>query len=404
MKNSKKKHIALIEIANDGHRTAYMRLFIASLIVQEYKVLCLIPNPEPIREWIDEHYPKFRHKVTYKSFSYRWNAYKIPYLGERLLVLSNLLKIKKLVREFENSSQQSVEFLFFNYIDKFLVNFVPLFLLNIFFQKKWGALLIHSGTYRIYPNLLNRKATIKSTDHIFNSKKCIGLAVHDENIITALNNRLNTQVILFPEIADLTAPDYNHQTYLTIKEKAKGRKIIGAIGFEPHKCGYEFLQLAKTADPGKYFFAFLGVFNDHVKSAYTDDQRQDFETFFSSVPENSFVSLGHIDEGQDYNSIFCSFDIIFLMYHDFYNASNRLTKAAHFQKLVLTTNLGCIGDDVKNYQLGEVVENTLTSTLAQLEKLSNRIDSEDFPIENWKIYSKMHHTDILKEKFKLLFN
>lgn len=398
------KTIALIEVGNDGHRTAYMRLFIASLISQNYKVLCLIPDVEQIQQWIETHYPEMKSLVTYKSYTHRWHPYKLPVLGERLMVLRNFLQIKRLVKQYEKENADTIDCIFFNYIDKFLLNLIPLVIINRVIGKKWAALLIHSGTYRLYPNLLEKQTTIKDTDYIFNSKNCLGMAVHDENIIQKLDLRLRSKVLLFPEIADLTDSNPQNEIYQEIIQQAKGRKVVGAIGLEPHKCGYEFLRIAKNADPKKYFFAFLGIFHEPVRKAYSESQCQEFDDYFNHLPENAYLSLGHINEGEDYNSIFNSFDIVFLMYHDFYNASNRLTKAAHFKKLVLTTDMGCIGDDVKTYHLGEVTQNDPTLAIEKLDVLYDRIERGELPKNEWIAYSKKHHADILNEKFKLLFD
>lgn len=399
------KTVTLVEIGNDGHRTAYMRSFIAALIVQDCRVLCIIPDPTPIRQWIETHYPALKERVSYRPYPFRWTGFKLPqFISVRLLVLYNLWMLKKIIRRYEKEEKNTVDFIFFNYVDKFVVNRVPLFLIDYLVKKKWAALLIHSGTYRLFPALLRERSDSSFTDHIFNSPNCLALAIHDEGITVQLNNRLRTNVILFPEIADLTPPDAAHRLSLEIKSKAKGRIVVGTIGLEPHKCGYEFLQLAKHADPSVYYFVFAGIFNEHVKAGYDRQQQEEFSSFFAALPENCLTSFGHIEEGTDYNSIFCSFDVVYLMYKHFYNASNRLTKAASFQKLVLSSDMGCIGEDIKKYHLGELLAEINTEqALEKLNLLRAKIAAADFPVEDWKTYSAKHHTDLLNKKFKEIF-
>jgi hypothetical protein len=49
-------------------------------------------------------------------------------------------------------------------------------------------------------------------------------------------------------------------------------------------------------------------------------------------------------------------DVIYMMYPEHYTSSNRLTKVAFFNKLVLASNKFCVGENVINNELGEVAE------------------------------------------------
>jgi hypothetical protein len=395
------KTIALIEIGNDGHRTAYMQQFVATLLLLNHKVLCLIPDYKPIQDWIELYYPDLKQNVYYNNYFYTWDELKLPNaLSKRIQILTNWFNVRSSIIQAEKRHQINIDFVFFNYIDFHIINYLPLFMIDMIINIKWAALFISSGMYRVNKELLVDKVTSKSRDMVLTSKNCVALAIHDEGIIEKLQNRIGKKVLLFPEIADLTPPDFTNQTYTEIKQKANQRIVVGTIGLEVHKCGYEFLQLAKIADPSKFFFVFAGIFHDNIRAHYTVQQLQEFDAFFSNLPENCYTSFGHINEGSDYNSLFCSFDIVNLLYKQFFNASNRLTKAAFFNKLVLSTPEGCIGEDVMKYNLGETAnENNIKEQYQKLEILRNKITIKDYPIEQWKIYSGKHSTDKLKEKF-----
>lgn len=398
------KTVVLIEVGNDGHRVAYMRHFCVTLLNKGHKVLCLIPKTEPIKNYIDKHFPKLKNNIKYHDYPYKWKISFLPmFISVRLNILFNLFQIKRIIANFEKQVQQKVDLTFFNYVDVFLISKVPLLIFNYFLNRKWGGLLIHSGMYRQFPSLLEKKSNLHSSDYIFNSKKCIALAVHDEGIIAKLKNRLHSEVILFPEIADTTEPDYSNKIYQEIKTKAKGRIVIGTIGLEYHKCGYEFLQLSKMADKNKFFFVFAGVYNEYVKKHYNNREIEAFEHLITNPPENCHISLGHINEGKDYNSIFCSFDIVYLIYKDFYNASNRLTKAAYFNKLVLATNTGCISEDVKKYLLGETTTpNNIEEHIKKLYKLEKILQKKIY--DRHQEYYKKHELAVLERQFDFLIN
>jgi hypothetical protein len=398
------KTVALVEIADDGHRTAYMRIFIKTLLQLNCNVLCIMPNSNNIKIWVDNNCGELKDNVSYYDYHFRWAKYKLPhFISHRILVLRNAFQIKTIITQHVKKSKQKIDLLFINYFDKFLVSRIPLFIINYIFPTKWAALLIHSGTYRMFPSLLSNKSKINNTDYPVRSKKFVGLCVHDQGIINPLSNRISNKVLLFPEIADLTPPSAEHSTFLLIKKRAKGRIIIGTIGLEPHKCGYEFLQLAKHADPRSYFFVFAGIFNETIKNTYTPSQVIEFENYFSNAPENALINLGHINEGVDYNSIFCSFDIIYLLYKNFYNASNRLTKSAHFKKLVLGSDHGIISEDIKKHSLGEVVNpSNIKEHLNAIKKIHSQIDSVNLPVDSMFYYAELHHEKMLLPAFGVL--
>ena len=124
-----------------------------------------------------------------------------------------------------------------------------------------------------------------------------------------------------------------------------------------------------------------------------------------NLPENCIWQTGILQEGEEYNSIFCSFDIAYIMYKNFYSSSNRLTKAAIFERLVLGNNYGCVGDDIPKYNLGETAdEDDIEEQHQKLEILRDKIINNNLPFKQWKIYSEKHSADRLKEKFEELLN
>lgn len=391
------KTIALVEVGNDGHRTAYMCIFIKKMLELGHSIVCFIPNTSPIKQWVETNCIA-HHRVEYCDYSFIWQ-YSHKHLpnaiSSRLVVLRNLFIIRKIL------VLQKVDLLHINYLDRFFISAIPNWILDLIIPCKWLGLLIHSGFYRTVPSLKSNQIRFNNIDYNLSSNKCVGLAIHDEWIVDDIKKRVKKAVIIYPEIADLTSPNNQLKTPQTIMEKARGRCIVGAIGLETHKCGYEFLQLALQADINKYFFVFMGIYNDYVKRSYPPKIQSQFDDFFHRPPENTFIQLGHINEGEEYNSILCSFDIIYLVYKNFYNASNRLTKAAYFNRFIIASNHGMIGEDVKEYNLGEVVESSnIDEHLKAIEILKSKIDSKDFPKENWGKYYAKHSEEILSSRFK----
>jgi len=227
--------------------------------------------------------------------------------------------------------------------------------------------------------------------------------MHDEGMLEKFRQRIKKPVFLFPEIADSTPPNPQHILAERIREKAKGRTIVGIIGLEPYKGVLPLVRIAKIADPNLFFFAFTGVYKPQMLENLSVLEKEEIINFSEDVPENCIWQTGSLQEGEDYNSVFCSFDIIYIVYRNFYSSSNRLTKASIFHRLVLASNNGCVGEDVPSYNLGAVAdENNIEEQLSKLDELRIRLQTDELPLQNWTIYANKHHTDRLPEKFDAL--
>ena len=116
---------------------------------------------------------------------------------------------------------------------------------------------------------------------------------------------------------------------------------------------------------------------------------------------NCFFYFEQVPEGSAYNAVFCSFDIPFLVYDDFVSSSNRLTKAAIFQRLVLASDNYCVGEDVKTYRLGAAVRpQDPDATLQGLEQLKKKMEAGDLPLGEWKQYREMNSVAKLNGQFE----
>ena len=108
----------------------------------------------------------------------------------------------------------------------------------------------------------------------------------------------------------------------------------------------------------------------------------------------------YLKDEQDYNAIFNTFDIVYMVYREHFTSSNRLTKAAVFNKLVLASNKHFVGENVTNYNLGEIAASeNINEQLDKLELLRNKIIHQDFPTEQWKLYAEKNSEKLLTEKF-----
>lgn len=398
------KTIVLIDLYTGGHRKAFMCLFIKACLENNTKVICLYPESSEIKDWFLMHEKDSIKNIIFIDFKTTLKFYvSFGRFNQAISILRYWKKCADLLQKVEKQHQLKIDLVYFNWVDSQMANYFPSTLLDFIFPYKWSGLYFHPIIFRKKPLYLDSKATFKDVDSVFLAKNCIAITLHDEGILEKYQNRINKKTILFPEIADDTPPNSSIPLAEKIKAKANKRTIVGIIGLEPYKGTLSLIRLVKIADASKYFFAFTGIFNEAFLLNLTENEQKEIKDFIANIPENCLWQTGSLQEGEEYNSVFCSFDIIYIIYNNFYSSSNRLTKAAIFNRLVLANDNGCVGDDVPKYNLGETAnENNIEEQYRKLEILHKRISTNDFPLEHWKIYTDKHSTKRLKEKFEEL--
>ncbi len=395
------KTIALIDNASGGHRDAFMRYFAKACLEINTRVICIYPNTTSIKEWINIHANPYISQITYIENTCTF----IPFNGMRAFnepigITRYWKNIARFLKKVETDIQQKIDFVYFNWIDSQMANNIPPFVIDWVFPYKWSGLYFHPTVFRVNEKFLEKAINFRDIDNVFTAKNCIAVTLHDEGILERYQRRIKKPTILFPEIADITEPDTQLPLANRIRAKANGRIVVGTIGLEYHKGCYPLVKLCQQADASKFFFAFTGIFSETLLTYFPENEKNEVLDFMNHLPENAIWETGTLNEGAEYNAVFNSFDIIHLIYKNFYSSSNRLTKAANFHKFVLANNIGCVGDDVPKYDLGETAdENNIEEHNQEIEILRNRILKHDFPYEQWKIYSEKHSTEILKEKF-----
>lgn len=399
------KTIVLIDLLKGGHRTAFMRLFAKACLEINVRVICCYPDIQEIKVWMEVNVPLSASNIFYEEYKPSVNFHNNKQIIVSLTTLSYWKNCAKFLNNIEKKHSVKIDLVYFNWIDSQMTRFMEPHLLDFIFPYKWSGLYFHPTLFRINDFYLNQKISFKDLDSIFLAKNCVAVTIHDEGILNKYQNRIGKKVLLFPEISDNTLPNLGLPLPKKIKEKANGRTIIGIIGLEPYKGFIALIKLANKLDTSKYFFVFTGVFYSNHLSVLSVENRQLVENFIQNLPENCLWQTGALQEGEEYNSVFCSFDIIYIMYKNFYSSSNRLTKAAVFHKLVLGNNYGCVGDDIPTCHLGETAdEDNIEEQAQKLEILKNKILSNNLPFEQWKLYAEKHSTHVLKEKFEeLLF-
>lgn len=398
------KNVVIIDFSLDGHHLSFMQTFCSILIKSNCKVFAIVPEAKKLLPFIlEKNGEKSENFIPIEDAKEFLPTNKKN--SEILIAFTQLRRWQhdaKNISKIEKEYDCKVDFVFFAWIDYHLGRFLHPMLLNIIFPYKWSGLYFHPYHLRHEPKVLLRKACWKDFDSVFLSKNCLGVAIHDLGIKNNFEKRIGKPVLHFPETANDDSPDLNYELYKKIKEKAGNRLIVGIIGCEPHKGTLTLVRAAREANVSDFYFAFLGILPQNLFSA---QDWHEVNSYIKSEPENAFFHFEPIPEGAKYNAVFSAFDIIYLVYNNFISSSNRLTKAAIFQKLVVAQNNFCVGDDVKNYKLGEAIPpGNPQELLNALQSLKSQIKTEHFPFEQWKAYAELNSIPVLEKRFQKLLS
>jgi hypothetical protein len=397
------KTIYLIEVNNGGHREAFMQLFARSLLESGHRVVSVMPDTDIVENWINQHCRPYRHQISFHRVDYYFRALHYNNGWTKVLAYVQLWNYyKKKIRMIEKNTGHGPDLVFFNCIDGFITNYLPHQLIDLVFPYRWSGLYFQPNHLRLTSAADENTSGLSDIDYALLSKNCDSVAIHDEGVLDKFSRRLNgKRVVLLPEIADFTPPDPENLMAKEIREKANGRIVIGMIGLEPYKGSYEFMRLAKLADPNLFFFAFCGKFDDLYYQYFNSAaESEEFREFTARPPEHCYWRKGILAEGAEYNAVFNSFDVMFLYYRNFFGTSNRLTKAAYFHKLVISNYTNCIGEDVIRYNLGETVpENQPAAFLAALDRIRDRVINKRLPVAEWDAFVEKNSEEMLRVKW-----
>lgn len=396
------RNIVLVDFTLSGHHLSFLKDFSNVLVNLDWNVFALVPEADRLQSFmhahLNGHAGQFK-AVEFKEYVFEKKASTVE------LSYRQLRKWKQeaqQVKEIEERYAIKIDLVFYAWLDNQFSRFTPPWLLDKVFPYKWSGLYFHPYHLRLEQDVFLKQVSWKDCDGILLAKNCLGVALHDQSIIKNFSKRVNKPVIHFPETADDTPPDYNLPLYKEIKQKAKGRIVVGMIGCEAFKGTMTMLRLAKLADPQIFYFAFLGILPQHT---FNSEDWQELMSFVESKPENAFFKFESIPEGSAYNAVFDAIDIPFLVYDHFISSSNRLTKAAIFRKLVLASDNFCVGDDVRNFKLGiGVTPKDPEAALNALQILAEKIKAKDYPEDNWRLYRELNSVSKLEERFTEILN
>ncbi|KYC41562.1 glycosyl transferase [Scytonema hofmannii PCC 7110] len=374
------KAIALFDSCWDGHHPTYFRFFTRTLLELGYQVVAFCPEPKKLHEWVSSHCPnQIEQFYTFTAQEpeipstslFDTSFYSISPLRR---VITTLAYWKYAAEALQNASLKigfTPDLVFFPWIDSYLSPLLTHHLVNKIFPYNWSGLYFRPLHLRVKQRLSFVRLGPLNPDAVLKSSYCRSIALLDEGVADKLQNKLNKKpVVVFPDFADQSPPDTNYSIIQQIREKAKGRKIIGSLGSQSKRKGIlTLLKVAEQSIAEDWFFIFVGSLTEY---AFLPEELMQIRHLAQSPPHNCFFHFQHIPDEAQFNALVKECDVLSVVYENFPYSSNMLAKAAIFKKMVIASENFCIGERVRKFRLGlTIAESNVRQYVEALRCLFN---------------------------------
>ncbi len=402
--SKKKKTIALVDTLWNGHHAIYLKLFAQTLLELGHEVIVLCPAPIEINQWIAVNCPD---KQNY-FHSFKLNEPRLVNLpSESLQIaamkLSRWQQLAQNLRKISSNLGKSIDLTFLAFLDAYVGTYMSPLIIDRIFPHPWSGLYFHPNFLRLKLKYESMRLGFLNPLSLFNSIYCPAIALLDEGVVKKLTQKINKPIITFPDFTDNSSPEMDCSLVKQILIKADGRKIIGLVGGQDKRKGFlTLLRISQKAN-SSWFFIFIGEF---IESTFDKKELLEIKSIIQKNPENCLFNLTRIPTESQYNAIIKSCDILYCVQENFLHSSNTLTKAAIFKKPVISGNDHCIGERVKDFNLGYRIETgNINQCVDLLESVNKEFLIGELSIKpNFESYQKLHSIEQLKSRFQELLD
>ena len=338
------KIVALVDTLWMGHHPTYFKLLTKNFLEIGCEVWAFCPNVEDLRN--------YAMQEIHGECQARLQIFQMPLIGHSRIYVTGDGPVKYLKRPIRDTltywlttaaaidsiswlRNKKPDLVFLAKLEGWLQGFMPAWLVEKIFRYDWTG--IYMCPYQFYSPRRVHLPIIKP-ERTLSAKNCRVITMLDEEMTKKLSAVLKKPVLHFPDITDEAPPILNHPILEKIKEKARGRKIIGLIGgLSPRKGLKTFVEVASKATDK--FFLLAGRFAEAIDEETEEILKQ------AQKLENCLLHYQRIPDGEEFNAFINLCDIIFAAYIDFKYSSNIMTKAALFKKPIIVSEGGTDGSE-----------------------------------------------------------
>ncbi|NER33272.1 MAG: glycosyltransferase family 4 protein [Oscillatoria sp. SIO1A7] len=400
----KAKTIAIIDTLWIGHHPTFFKNYTRALLELGYRVLAFCPDPEDLHQWATSHIGDRLDKESNnlwiyklvrpreKNFGLRLSYKLIRELEKNLIKLGidsyfkNILSLETMQywRDASVALDRAVlelgekpDLVFLAMLDNYLSKWISPSQISQIFPYQWSGLYLHPRHLRLANCQQSFPAGSWQPDNLLNSSLCQSVALLDEGVVEKLSQRIARKpIVVFPDITNEAEPDWEDYRVKELKEKAKGRKIIGLFGsLDKRKGILTLLSAAEQLKEKEYFFILAGKL---WISNFSRQEQKFLKDTIESSPSNCLFYLDDfIPDGVKINGLLSACDILMLAYEKVLHSSNMLTKAAVLQKHVIVSEGYCMAERTKKYRLGlTIAEGDVLELIRAIEYMSQGEDGK----------------------------
>ena len=183
--------------------------------------------------------------------------------------------------------------------------------------------------------------------------------------------------------------------------------MVGLLGVLGRRKGVlTFLRAMRQLDPAKCFFLLAGQLEERERRTYTAEELRELDELLREAAgrDNALVWLGHIETEAEFNALIESCTMVYLAYGSHVHSSGLLGKAAHFRKLVIAPNRGCMAERTSRYAMGLWIRpDSAADTVQAIETLCRPAEQARRLAQAWfEGYLAVHHREKLAEALEQL--
>lgn len=394
------KNIFLVDPYTLGHHLTYMHIYSTTLLSMGHRVVAFTPEPEKLQGLVNGSCLKNPNFQVFpfpdmKNRSWRPTTIRHIIEGLKLWHITD-----NAIAKAESEIGRSPDLVFFAWLDSYLINGLPITIVDSLFPYPWSGLYFHPWSLRSNTKWSSAINGFFARKRTFSSSNCHAVGLLDEGVFSKIQAiHESVEFVVFPDVSRLIVPDLNNELVKLVLNLAKGRKIVSLLGSLGKRKGVlTFIDAAEKCKNEDLFFVLAGQF--HEKD-YSNEELQRIENFKKKRPENTFASLEYIECEEVFDALFKISDVIFAVYENFFTSSHMMTKAAIYQKPILVSRDYCMGERVKRYDLGlEVNEGDAKDCLNAINSLLYN-NNHQYGFEE---YLKKHSVESLVNALKKIIS
>lgn len=394
------KTIALIDTHRGGHHLTYLRFFSKSLLELGYRVMTFCPDPPELDEWIAYNCPK--QAQLFHAFEVQEpQPSRFPIIGrlpQPFTVLERWRHAAATIQSASSKIGHSPDLVFFAWIDSYLSHYLTHHIVDLVFHYSWSGLYFQP-CLQVNGQFLPVRSCIIGHYAVFQSSHCRAAALLNEDVAEELQSKIRNPVITFPDVTDESAPDINFPVAKQIRERAKGRKVIGLLGSLNKRKGLmTLLEASQQANAEDWLFVFAGPF---FEQGFLPQELIRIQSIVKADPSNCLFHFESVPDGPPFNALINECDILFAAYEGFPYSSNLLTKAAVLKKPIVVSKAFCMGKRVEQFKLGVTIsEGNVSECLEALRYLCQQPELNNYQLQpNYDEYKRLHSTEQLSNVF-----